>query len=65
MYTLLYQCPLLLAYLLSTPVELMPNATLQARAIAGATQERTLLPVAFRVKAPVTRRPPHRPGRAQ
>ena len=42
---------------------LAPNARRQPRREAGA--ERRLLGVGFRVKAPVTRRPPHRPGRAQ
>ena len=37
----------------------------RGRLVAGARNERTLYAVAFRVKAPVTRRPPHRPGRAQ
>jgi hypothetical protein len=40
MHTLCCQGPPLLAYLLSTPVELMPNATRQPRPEAGA--QRTL-----------------------
>jgi len=40
-----------------------PNAGAHLLPEAGATQERTLEAVRFRVKAPVTRRPPHRPGR--
>jgi len=40
-----------------------PNASLQLLPTAGATKERTLEAVRFRVKAPVPRRPPHRSGR--
>src|SRR5882724_2082564 len=40
---------------------LAPNAGRQVRLKAGA--ERVLSAVAFRVKAPVARRPPHRSGR--
>ena len=42
MHTLLCPCPLWLAYLLTTPVERMPNARHELRLEAGATQERTL-----------------------
>jgi hypothetical protein len=47
----------------STP--LAPNAGTHLPPEAAATQERRLEAVRFRVKAPVTRRPPHRSGRAQ
>ena len=41
------------------------NARLQLLPEAGVRDERRLEAVRFRVKAPVPRRPPHRPGRAQ
>ena len=43
--------------------DLTPNAGAHLLLKAGATQERTLEAVRFRVKAPVPRRPPHRSGR--
>jgi len=41
MQTLFCQCPLLPAHLLSTQVELVPNASAQLLLEAEATQERT------------------------
>src|SRR5262245_57025997 len=46
MQTLCCSRPLLLAYLLSSPVKLMPNARYQARRTAEARHERTLVAVA-------------------
>ena len=45
------------------PRGVTPNAGAHLLPEAGATQERTLEAVRFRVKAPVPRRPPHRSGR--